>query len=431
MKYQRIPKALFIKNRSKLQELILPGSSVVLHSNDEMHRNGDQNFRFRQSSDLFYLCGIDQEKTILVLNPKHPEEKYKEVLFILNASPEQVIWNGCRLSLTEAQEISGITNVQWLDDYEKILPEILYRSQNIYLNIPEHIKYKTETESRDARMAKKIQTVFPLHSYHRLAPVLSKLRMIKEPEEIVLIEKAIDITSAAFERILKAVKPGIKEYEVEAEITHEFLRQAANGHAYEPIIASGANACILHYIDNNKVCRDGDLLLMDFGAEYANYAADLTRTIPVNGKFTKRQAEVYDANLRVLRAAIKLMKPGVLLSDFQGEVGKLWEEEHIRLGLYSAKDVKNHTTAPALWFKYYMHGTSHCIGLDVHDVFDKAEKFRPGMVFSCEPAIYIPEEGLGIRLENDILITENGNVDLTKDIPVEREEIEEIMNKGK
>ena len=431
MKYQRIPKALFIKNRSKLQELILPGSSVVLHSNDEMHRNGDQNFRFRQSSDLFYLCGIDQEKTILVLNPKHPEEKYKEVLFILNASPEQVIWNGYRLSLAEAQEISGITNVQWLDDYEKILPEILYRSQNIYLNIPEHIKYKTETESRDARMAKKIQTVFPLHSYHRLAPVLSKLRMIKEPEEIVLIEKAIDITNAAFERILKTVKPGIKEYEVEAEITHEFLRRAANGHAYEPIIASGANACILHYIDNNKVCSDGDLLLMDFGAEYANYAADLTRTIPVNGKFTKRQADVYDANLRVLRAAIELMKPGVLLSDFQGDVGKLWEEEHIRLGLYSAKDVKNHITAPALWFKYYMHGTSHCIGLDVHDAFDKAEKFRPGMVFSCEPAIYIPEEGLGIRLENDILITENGNVDLTKDIPVEREEIEEIMGKGK
>jgi len=428
MKYQKIPNDLFIKNRSKLNELILPGSSIVLHSNDEMHRNGDQNFRYRQSSDFLYLTGIDQEKSILVMNPKHPEEKYREVLFIMNASPEQVTWNGYRLSLAEASEISGIRNVQWLDDYERILPEILYRTQNIYLNIPEHIKYKAEIETRDARMAKKIQSVFPLHSYHRLAPVLSKLRMIKETEEIALVSKAIRITGDAFTHLLRIIKPGMMEYEIEAEISHEFIRQAANGHAYEPIIASGANACILHYIDNNRECKDGDLLLMDFGAEYANYAADLTRTIPVNGKYTPRQARVYDANLRVLRAAISLMKPGVLLSDFQAEVGKLWEEEHIRLGLYSLEDVKKHTSTPALWFKYYMHGTSHSIGLDVHDTFDKAEKFQPGMVFSCEPAIYIPEEGTGIRLENDILITENGNVDLTKDIPVEREEIEDLMN---
>jgi Xaa-Pro aminopeptidase len=428
MKYQRIPQTLFIKNRSKLQELILPGSSIVLHSNDEMHRNGDQNFKFRQSSDFFYLTGIDQEKSILVMNPKHTEEKFREVLFIMNASPEQVTWNGYRLSLSEASEISGIKNVHWLDDYEKILPEILYRSQNIYLNVPEHIKYKAEIESRDVRMAKKIQSVFPLHSYHRLAPVLSKIRMIKEPEEIALIRLAIEITRDAFVRVLKFTKPGIWEYELEAEISHEFIRKAANGHAYQPIIASGANACILHYIDNNRICNNGDLLLMDFGAEYANYAADLTRTIPVNGKFTARQAKVYDANLRVLRSAIKLMKPGVLLSDFQAEVGKLWEEEHIKLGLYSSEDVKNHKTSPALWFKYYMHGTSHSIGLDVHDTFDKAEKFQPGMIFSCEPAIYIPEEGMGVRLENDILITEKGNIDLTKDIPVEREEIEELMN---
>jgi Xaa-Pro aminopeptidase len=221
------------------------------------------------------------------------------------------------------------------------------------------------------------------------------------------------------------------EYEVEAEISHEFIRKASNGHAYEPIIASGANACILHYIENSRTCNDGDLLLMDFGAEYANYAADLTRTIPVNGKFTARQAKVYDANLRILRAAIKLMKPGVLLSDFHAEVGKLWEKEHIQLGLYSSEDVKNNQSDSALWLKYYMHGTSHSIGLDVHDTFDKVEKFQPGMVFSCEPAIYINEEGLGIRLENDILITENGNIDLCKDIPVEREEIEELMNRSK
>jgi Xaa-Pro aminopeptidase len=429
MKYNRLPKDLFIKNRSKLVELLLPGSSIILHSNDEMHRNGDQNFRFRQSSDFFYLTGIDQEKSILVLNPGHPEEKFREVLFIMNASPEQVTWNGYRLSLYDASEISGIKNVVWTDDFEKILAEILYRSQNIYLNIPEHIKYKSDIETRDVRMAKKIQSVFPLHSFHRLAPVLSKIRMIKEPEEVSMIQNAISITRDAFIRVLQFVKPGIMEYEVEAEISHEFIRKAANGHAYEPIIASGANACILHYIDNNRICNNGDLLLMDFGAEYANYAADLTRTIPVNGKFTSRQANVYDANLRVLRSAVKLMKPGVLLSDFHSQVGKLWEEEHIRLGLYSDRDVKNNKNTSTLWSKYYMHGTSHCIGLDVHDTFDKAERFQPGMVFSCEPAIYINEEGLGIRLENDILITENGNIDLCKDIPVEREEIEDLMNR--
>ena len=427
MRYQRIPSGLFIKNRSKLQDLILPGSSIVLHSNDEMHRNGDQNFRFRQSSDFFYLTGIDQEKSILVMNPWHPEEKYREVLFMLKVSEEQITWHGYRLSLEEASRVSGIRNVQWLDDYEKTLSEILYRTHHIYLNVPEHIKYKAEFETRDARMAKKIQSLFPLHSYHRLAPVLSKLRMIKEPEEIALISTAIDITRDAFIRVLGFVKPGVMEYEVEAEISHEFIRKAATAHAYEPIIASGANACILHYIENNRVCNNGDLLLMDFGAEYANYAADLTRTIPVKGKFTARQAKVYDASLRVLRGAIKLMKPGVLLSEFHAQVGQLWEEEHVGLGLYSMEDIKNHRTNTPLWQKYYMHGTSHSIGMDVHDTFDKAEKLQPGMVLSCEPAIYIVEEGLGIRLENDILITENGNVDLCSNIPLEREEIETLM----
>ncbi len=431
MKHKRIPTGLFIKNRSKLCDLILPGSAIILHSNDEMNRNGDQNYRYRQSSDFFYLTGIDQEKSILVLNPKHPEERFREVLFVMNASPEQVTWNGYRLSISEAAEISGIKNVHWLDEYEKMLPEILYRSQNIYLNAPEHLKYKSEIESRDVRMAKKIQSVFPLHSYHRLAPVLSKIRMIKEPEEIALIQTAIDITRDAFLRVLNQLKPGQMEYEVEAEISYEFIRKAANDHAYVPIIASGANACILHYIDNNRECKDGDLLLMDFGAEYGNYAADVTRTIPVNGKFSLRQAKVYDANLRVLKATINMMKPGVLLSDYQAEVGKLWEEEHVKLGLYTKEDIKKHNTTPALWFKYYMHGTSHSIGLDVHDCFDKAERFQAGMVFSCEPAIYIPEEGIGIRLENDILITETGNIDLTTKLPIEREEIEELMRSKK
>lgn len=427
MKYQRIPKSLFIKNRSKLEELILPGSTLILHSNDEMHRNGDQNYSFRQSSDFFYLTGIDQERSILVMNPMHPEERFREVLFIIKSTPAQITWSGYRLNNSEASEISGIKNVQYVDDYEKILPEIVYRSQNIYLNVPEHLKYKAEFETRDERMARKVQSFFPLHSYHRLAPVLSKIRMVKEPEEIELIKKAISITKDSFMKVLKFVKPGLYEYEVEAEITHEFIRQAANGHAYEPIIASGANANILHYKDNNRICKDGDLLLMDFGAEYANYASDLTRTIPVNGKFTLRQAVVYDACVRVLKAAILLMKPGILISEFHAEVGKLWEEEHVKLGLYSSGDVRNNITGNPLWNRYYIHGTSHSIGLDVHDTFDKAEKFRPGMVFSCEPAIYIQEEGLGVRLENDILITEHGNIDLTADIPFERNEIEELM----
>ena len=429
MKYQRVSNKLFIKNRSKLKELLLPDSSLVIFSADEMPRNGDQYFRFRQSSDLFYLTGIDQEKTVLIMHPRNHEERYREVLFILKASEEHETWYGNKLSLEEASEISGVKNIFWLDDFEKILREILLRSQNIYLNAPEHYKLKPEVETRDERMAHKIQTLFPLHTFRRLAPLLSKLRMIKEPEEIELIKHACGITRDAFLKVLGYVKPGVMEYEVEAEITHEFIRGGSSGHAYDPIIAGGKNACILHYVENSNPCINGDLLLMDFGAEYANYASDLTRTIPVNGIFSKRQAQVYDANLRVLKLAKELMKPGILMAEFHAQVCKIWQEEHIRLGLYNLHAAKKHNSQPPIWFKYFMHGTSHSIGLDVHDSFDKNEKFQAGMVFSCEPAIYIKEEGFGIRLENDILITENGNVDLMEDIPVERDEIQELMRK--
>jgi Xaa-Pro aminopeptidase len=430
MKQQRISNSLFIKNRSKLKNLLLPDSSLVVFSADEMPRNGDQYFPFRQSSDLVYLTGINQEKTVLVMSPQHHEEKYREALFIIKPGVEQETWYGHKLSLEEAAEISGIKNIFWLDDFEKILSEILFKSKNIYLNAPEHYKIKPDVDSRDERLGRKIQAAFPLHSFHRLAPLLCKLRMIKEPEEIELIKQACNITKDAFLRVLDFVKPGVMEYEVEAEITHEFLRLGASGHAYDAIIAGGKNACILHYVDNCDRCKDGELLLMDFGAEYANYAADLTRTIPVNGKFTKRQAQVYDSNLRVLKYAKTLMKPGILMADFHSQVCNLWQEEHIRLGLYTSIEAKNYKAQPPIWFKYFMHGTSHSIGLDVHDMFDKTEKFQAGMVFSCEPSIYIKEEGLGIRLENDILITENGNVDLMEDVPVEREEIQELMKKG-
>jgi Xaa-Pro aminopeptidase len=428
MKYDRIQSSLFIKNRSKLRDLLLPGSTVVLHSNDEMNRSGDQNFRFRQSSDMLYLTGIDQEKTILVMSPEHPEEKFREVLFIFRASPENVTWNGYRLSMEEASSISGIKNIYWLEDYDRVFAEIIYQCQNVYLNTPEVLKYRNEIDTRDTRMARKMKEAYPLHTWHRLAPLMTKLRMVKEPEEIELIKKAVSITRDGFLRVLGFVKPGVMEYEVEAEMTHEFLRLGATGHAYLPIIASGANANILHYIDNSRECKEGDLLLMDFAAEYANYVADLTRTIPVSGRFSPRQSKVYDANLHVIREAVKLMKPGLLMADYNREVGNLWEEQHIKLGLYSLNEARNHGGGSPLWSKYLVHGTSHCIGLDVHDVFDKNERFRPGMVFTCEPAIYLPDEGFGIRLENNILITAEGNTDLTSGIPIEREEIEQLMN---
>jgi len=428
METMNIPKELFIKNRSKLNALLLPGASAVLFANDEMPRNGDQFFKYRQSSDFFYLTGINQEKSILVMNPSHPDEKHRLVLFIIRSTPEMETWNGHKLTREEATQISGIEQVQFLDEYEKILYEVIYRSNDVYLNLPENPKLTFEYETRDARLSKKIRQVFPLHTYHRLAPLLQRLRMRKEPEEIEQLRKSCAITRDAFIQTAKYMKPGIKEYEAEAEIIGEFIRQGAMGHAYEPIVASGNNACYLHYTDNHDVCRDGELVLMDIGSEFNNYAADLSRTIPVNGRFTKRQAEIYDALLEVFYFAREQMKPGVLMSEFHDKVCRRMEQAHIQIGLYTRKEAKEYRGHPPLWFKYYMHGTSHSIGLDVHDVFDKTVKFAPGMVFSCEPGIYIMDEGIGIRLENDILITENGNEDLMADIPIERRDIEKMMN---
>ncbi len=423
----QIPKELFIRNRSKLKELLLPGASLVLFANDEMPRNGDQFFKYRQSSDFFYLTGINQEKSVLVMNPGHPDEKHREVLFILRSTPEMETWNGHKLTKDEASGISGIGSVQFLDDYEKLLSEIVHRSNDVYLNLPENPKITFEYETRDIRLSKKIRNFFPLHSYHRLAPLIQKLRMRKESWEVDQLRKSCDITRDAFIRTMQFIKPGVMEYEVEAEIIHEFIKQGAMGHAYEPIVASGVNACFLHYTDNIAPCRDRELVLMDIGSEYHNYAADLSRTIPVNGKFSKRQAELYDALLDVFYHAREMMKPGVVMADFHEKVCRLMQQAHIKVGLYSAKDVKSHQGPNPIWFRYYMHGTSHSIGLDVHDVFDKTVTFAPGMVFSCEPGIYIPEEKTGIRIENDILITEKGNEDLMADIPIEREEIEKIM----
>lgn len=429
MKYSSINNQLFIKNRDKLTKKIKKNSLVIVNSNDEMPRNGDQNFPFRQNSDLFYLCGIDQEKTILTICPDHPNPQYHEILFILKSTKEMEIWYGHRLTKDEARKISGVKTIIWLDDFDKVLNEVMLPSETVYLNANENLRFTSEVPYRDARFNKQIKEKYELHYYERLAPIVTSLRIIKEPAEINLMKHACEITRKGIERVMKFMKPGVMEYEVEAELLHEYIRNRASGHSFAPIIASGKNACVLHYIENNKECKDGDLVLIDTGAEYANYPGDCTRTIPVNGKFTKRQREMYEATLRIFKQAKDMLRPGTTINDNQKKVCKLWEEEHIKLGLYTRKDVENQDPDHPMYFNYFMHGTSHFMGLDVHDVGSKSQKLEPGMVFSCEPGIYVEEEGIGIRIENDILVTEGDPVDLMANIPIEVEEIEEIMNK--
>ncbi len=429
MRYDPISSDFFTSNRKHFSHKLKPNSVAIFNSNDEYHRNGDQNFSFRQNSDLFYLTGIEQEQSILILAPNHPEPKLREVLFLLEPNEQMEIWFGYKLTIAEAQKISGIKNVMIMPRLEFVLNEIILASENIYLNFNEYVKYSTEVLSRDRRFAEKIQTKFPGHNFERSAPLLSELRTIKSKTEIELIQKAIDITEKGFRRVLKNTKPGQKEFEIQAEIEYEFTTNGANGHAYPPIIASGINACTLHYIENDKVCKDGDLLLMDFGAEYANYAADLTRTIPINGKFTKRQREVYDAVLRVQKKAIEMLVVGNTVDKLNKAVNELMKQELVSLGLMKQEEYDDPIKANSILFKYFMHGTSHFLGLDVHDVGSKYEKMKAGMVFTCEPALYIREENIGIRLENDILVTENGPVDLMKNIPIEPSEIEALMAK--
>jgi len=426
MRYEPISKEMYIRNRSKLTRKMKPGSLAIVNSNDEMPRSGDQTFIFRQNSDMFYLTGLDQEKCILTLCPDHPVESMREMLFTVKTSDLMVIWNGHKYTMDEVREVSGIQHVKWLDDFEITLRDLMSRVQLVYLNQNEYPKFITDVPHRDVRFAAKMRQDFPVHSYERLAPMVTELRMVKEPEEIVQLQKACNLTNEGFRRVLKFVKPGLKEYEVEAEYSHEFIRKGSAGHAYPPIIASGANACILHYNTNYSLCNDGDLLLMDVGAEYGNYAADMTRTIPVNGKFSPRQRQVYEAVLRVLKAATSMLKPGITNEKWHGEVCKIMEKELIGLGLISIDDIKNQTPDAPAFFKYYMHGTGHFLGLDVHDVGSRQVVFESGMVMTCEPAIYIPEEGIGIRLENDIMIAEEP-INLMAGIPIEPDEIEEIM----
>lgn len=429
MKYTTIDKNLFIENRKKFISHLLPDSAAIFHSNDEMPRNGDQSFPFRQQSDLFWLTGIDQEQTVLILSPEHPISEYRELLFVRKTNEHIAVWEGHKYTKEEARAASGIQNIFWTDDMQGIFPLIMHHSSNIYINLNENDRFVTEVVYRDERKTNELKAKYPNHHYHRSGPIMAKLRAIKSDIEVKLIRQACDITNKAFHNVLQVTRPGIMEYEIEAEIIRTFISNRATGHSYYPIIASGASACVLHYNENNKPCKDGEVILMDFGAEYANYAADLTRSIPVNGKFSPRQRDVYNAVLRVMRAATKMLVVGNTIPKYQEEVGKVMEQELIGLGLINKSDVAKQDPKMPLYKKYFMHGTSHFLGLDVHDIGNRYLPIEAGMVFTCEPGIYIPEENLGIRIENDILITGNGPVDLMAEIPIEAEEIEELMSK--
>jgi Xaa-Pro aminopeptidase len=429
MKYHPIAKELFIENRKRFAAKMDSGATAIFNSNDEMSRCGDANFLFRQQSDIYYLSGIDQEQTILIISPDCPLPQYREVLFLRKTNEHIAVWEGHKYTKEEARAASGINTVFWLEEMDAIMTIIVNHSAAIYLNLNENDRFSSPVPYRDLRFAQEFTKAHPGHRICRSAPIMATLRSIKSDLEINAMKEAMRITELAFRRVLAFTKPGVMEYEIEAEITHEFLRNRATGHAYTPIIASGPSACVLHYNDNNQECKDGDIILMDFGAEYANYAADLTRCIPVNGKFTKRQKDVYNAVLRVMRAATSMLMPGNTIENYHKEVGFVMEQELIGLGLLTQEEVKNQNPASPAYKKYFMHGTSHFLGLDVHDIGDRYAPMQAGMVFTCEPGIYIPAEGIGIRLENDILLSEKGPIDLMASIPLEADDIESLMAK--
>lgn len=429
MRYSPIDSTLFIENRKRFISLLPKDSAAIFYSNDQQPRNGDQYFTFRQQSDFFYLTGIHQEKSVLMIVPDIKKQKLRETLFLIKTNEHIAIWEGHKFTKEEAREISGIDNVYWLDDFELALKEVMSSSNNIYLNRNEYPKFFPDVNERNHRLGEELKKDFPLHNYQRSAPLLAQLRLIKSDIEISLLRKACKITNKAFKRVLENTVPGKKEYELQGEIEYEFTKNSANGNGYAPIIASGKNACVLHYIDNDKECKDGDLLLMDFGAEYACYSADMSRTIPVSGKFSKRQKEIYNAVLSVFKKAQKLYISGNTIDIINDEVNKMMEKEMLKLGLFTKEQVKKQDKDNPLYKKYFMHGTAHFLGLDVHDVGSKEEVLQPGMVLTCEPGLYIREENIGIRLENDILITDGNPIDLMKDIPIEIDEIELLMSK--
>jgi len=418
---------LFVTHRTNLQKLLLPNSLAVVNANDILPTNADGTMLLRQNSDLFYLTGIEQEESILLLYPQAHDEKFREILFLRQPTPDMEIWEGHKLSKEEARKVSGVKRVEWLSEFRAIFHRLICECDRVYLNSNEHKRAHVVVETRDARFVRDVQSAYPLHQYERLARLMHRLRAVKSESELAMIGRAAEITDAGFRRVMRFVKPGIDEREVQAEFAHEFIR-AGGDFAYNPIIAGGPNACALHYLENNQPCRGGQLLLLDVAARYANYNADVTRTIPVNGRFTRRQRQVYEAVLRVLRAAGAAAKPGKFHKDWQKEAEALVEKELVDLGLLKLAEIKKQDPDQPALKKYFMHGIGHPLGLDVHDVTLLVEPIQPGWVLTVEPGIYIKEEGFAVRLEDDILIQETGNVNLTKTIPIEPEEIEDLMS---
>jgi Xaa-Pro aminopeptidase len=429
MKYDRINKELYINNRTKLISQFEEGALAVFNSNDIYPISADSTMPFQQHRDILYLSGVDQEESILVLFPDSKNENHREVLFLRETNEHIAVWEGEKLDKQQAYETSGIKTVYWLDQFQSIFKQMMAEASFVYINTNEHLRANTEVETREDRFLKKLKIDFPAHQYRKSAPIMHRIRSIKEKEELDLLQKACNITEAGFRRLLGFIQPCVYEYEIEAELAHEFLRNRSKGFAYTPIVASGKNACVLHYIENNKQCLDGDVILLDVGAEYANYASDLTRCVPVNGRFDSRQKQVYNAVLHVKKEAEKLLVPGTMLADYHKEVGKLMESQLLTLGLIDQTDIKNQKPEWPAYKKYFMHGTSHFLGLDTHDVGIWNEPIQAGMVFTCEPGIYIPEEGLGIRLEDDLVVQSSGSpFNLMRNIPIEADEIESIMN---
>ena len=428
MKYEQIQNSLFIKNRKKFMDRMQPKSIAVFNSNDIYPISADSTMPFEQHRDIFYLSGADQEETILILFPDAMDKKHREVLFVRETNEHIAIWEGEKLTKEKATEVSGIQTIYWLADFDKVFFDLMTETDTVYFNTNEHYRQAVELQTREDRFILECKRKFPAHRVAKSFPILQEIRGVKEPEEIALMQTACDVTEKGFRRLLGFIQPGVWEYEIEAELAHEFLRNRSKGFAYAPIIASGNNANVLHYLENNQQCKDGELILMDVAAEYANYSSDLTRTIPVNGRFTKRQAAVYNAVLNVKKEATKMLVPGTLWAEYHKECGKVMTSELLGLGLLDKADVQNENKDWPAYKKYFMHGTSHHIGLNTHDYGELKTPMKANMVFTVEPGIYIPDEKMGIRIEDDVVIQESGEpFNLMRNIPIEVEEIEELM----
>ncbi len=430
MKYEQISNSLFIKNRKKFMAHMKPKSIAVFNSNDIYPVSADSTMPFEQHRDIFYLSGADQEESILILFPDALDQNQREILFVRETNEHIAIWEGEKLTKEKATKVSGIKTIYWVSDFEKVLFDLMTEADTVYFNTNEHYRQAVETQTREDRFILKCKKEYPAHNWAKSNPILQEIRGVKEPEEIALMQKACDITEKGFRRLLSFIKPDVWEYEIEAELLHEFVRNRSKGFAYTPIIASGYNANVLHYIENNQQCKTGDLILMDVAAEYANYSSDLTRTVPVSGKFTKRQKAVYEAVLKVKKEATNMLVPGTIWAEYHKEVGKVMTSELLGLGLLDKADIQNEDKNKPAYKKYFMHGTSHHIGLDTHDYGALKTPMKANMVFTVEPGIYIPDEKMGIRIEDNVVIQETGApFNLMQNIPIEVDEIEDLMQR--